>query len=431
MNHKKHERHERHEKVGKGLVPRLRFPEFWGEPGWECKELGEIVVSISNGISLTQGTATSGVKVTRIETISESRIDLSKVGYVETDEDISAYKLEVGDILLSNINSVSHIGKSVIIDKDYDIYHGMNLLRIVVDSRLASPRFAFLALNTDETRSSIRARANKAVNQASISQTELRRTLVVVPQLAEQQIIADCLGSLDDLIAAEGRKLAALRNHKKGLIQQLLPREGETRPRLRFPEFRDAGEWRVRPIGEFGEIRMCKRILASQTNDREGVPFYKIGTLGAKPDAYISQELYEEYRRRFSFPKKGEVLITCSGTVGKCVPYDGEDAYYQDSNIVWIANSQREVDNRFLFSVLLNVDWGKLNSTTITRIYLDDLRMLKISFPSAMEEQYRIADCLSSLDALIAAQVKKLDALRTHKRGLMQQLFPSPEADKS
>ena len=431
MNHKKHERHERHEKVGKGLVPRLRFPEFWGEPGWECKELGEIVVSISNGISLTQGTATSGVKVTRIETISESRIDLSKVGYVETDEDISAYKLEVGDILLSNINSVSHIGKSVIIDKDYDIYHGMNLLRIVVDSRLASPRFAFLALNTDETRSSIRARANKAVNQASISQTELRRTLVVVPQLAEQQIIADCLGSLDDLIAAEGRKLAALRNHKKGLIQQLLPREGETRPRLRFPEFRDAGEWRVRPIGEFGEIRMCKRILASQTNDREGVPFYKIGTLGAKPDAYISQELYEEYRRRFSFPKKGEVLITCSGTVGKCVPYDGEDAYYQDSNIVWIANSQREVDNRFLFSVLLNVDWGKLNSTTITRIYLDDLRMLKISFPSAMEEQYRIADCLSSLDALIDAQAKKLNALRTHKRGLMQQLFPSPETDKS
>jgi len=431
VNHKKHERHERHEKVGKGLVPRLRFPEFWGEPGWECKELGEIVVSISNGISLTQGTATSGVKVTRIETISESRIDLSKVGYVETDEDISAYKLEVGDILLSNINSVSHIGKSVIIDKDYDIYHGMNLLRIVVDSRLASPRFAFLALNTDETRSSIRARANKAVNQASISQTELRRTLVVVPQLAEQQIIADCLGSLDDLIAAEGRKLAALRNHKKGLIQQLLPREGETRPRLRFPEFRDAGEWRVRPIGEFGEIRMCKRILASQTNDREGVPFYKIGTLGAKPDAYISQELYEEYRRRFSFPKKGEVLITCSGTVGKCVPYDGEDAYYQDSNIVWIANSQREVDNRFLFSVLLNVDWGKLNSTTITRIYLDDLRMLKISFPSAMEEQYRIADCLSSLDALIDAQAKKLNALRTHKRGLMQQLFPSPETDKS
>ena len=143
-------------KSQRALTPKLRFPEFRDAPGWEEKELGGIVHSISNGISLTQGASTSGVMVTRIETISESRIDLSKVGYIETDVDISAHKLAVGDILLSNINSVAHIGKSVIIDRDYELYHGMNLHRLVVNSRIASPQFAFLALNTDEVRASIR-----------------------------------------------------------------------------------------------------------------------------------------------------------------------------------------------------------------------------------------------------------------------------------
>jgi len=196
-------------------------------------------------------------------------------------------------------------------------------------------------------------------------------------------------------------------------------------PRLRFPEFRDAGEWGKKKLGEIGDVLMCKRIFAEETNGIEGVPFFKIGTLGSKPDAFISRKLFDEYKSKYNFPRKGEILITCSGTVGKCLPYDGNDAYYQDSNIVWIDNPTLEVSNEFLYDILLNVDWGRLNSTTITRIYGSDLRNLSITFPTNQNEQQKIADCLTSLDALIAAHTQKLAVLRTYKQGLLQQLFPA------
>ena len=172
---------------------------------------------------------------------------------------------------------------------------------------------------------------------------------------------------------------------------------------------------------------MCKRIFAEETNDTEGIPFFKIGTLGSKPDAFISKKLFDEYRSKYNFPRKGEILITCSGTVGRCLRYDGIDSYYQDSNIVWIDNPTLKISNEFLYNVLLNVNWGKLNSTTITRIYGSDLRNLSIIFPLNQNEQQKIADCLASFDELIAAQRRKLDALKTHKNGLMQQLFPASE----
>ena len=107
-------------------------------------------------------------------------------------------------------------------------------------------------------------------------------------------------------------------------------------PNLRFKEFQ--GEWEKCKLGEICNVFMCKRILASQTNAEGGVPFYKIGTIGGTPDAYISKELFDEYKEKYNYPHKGEVMITCAGTVGKCVIYDGKDAYYQDSNIVWIDN---------------------------------------------------------------------------------------------
>ena len=243
----------------------------------------------------------------------------------------------------------------------------------------------------------------------------------------EQQKVADCLGSLDDLIAADGRKLEALRQHKQGLMQQFFPQAGETQPRLRFPEFRKAPEWEEKELGDVLDVLMCKRIFASQTNPNGGVPFYKIGTLGGEPDAFISKDLFEEYKSKYNFPRPGEILITCSGTVGKCLAYDGSEAYFQDSNIVWIDNPTLEVSNEFLLSILSNVNWSTLNSTTITRIYGPDLRGLAIKFPQNEQEQKRIADCLSALDTRIGAQLAKLETLKQHKRGLLQQLFPKPE----
>ena len=191
-------------------------------------------------------------------------------------------------------------------------------------------------------------------------------------------------------------------------------------PNLRFPEFQ--GEWEKCKLGDLCNVLMCKRILASQTNTEEGVPFYKIGTIGNAPDAYISKELFDDYKTKYNYPHKGEVMITCAGTVGKCVIYDGKDAYYQDSNIVWIDNPSQCISNSFLYHLLAKVDWRKLNSTTIIRIYNDDLRNLKLSYPQ-IEEQQKISRLLSLLDERIATQNKVIDKLQSLIRGLNNHLF--------
>ena len=167
---------------------------------------------------------------------------------------------------------------------------------------------------------------------------------------------------------------------------------------------------------------MCKRILASQTNTEGSVPFYKIGTIGGTPDAYISKELFDDYKAKYNYPHKGEVMITCAGTVGKCVIYDGKDAYYQDSNIVWIDNPSQHINNGFLYHLLANVNWRKLNSTTIIRIYNDDLRNLKLSYPQ-IEEQKKISRLLSLLDECIATQNKIIDKLQSLIKGLNDTLY--------
>ena len=197
-------------------------------------------------------------------------------------------------------------------------------------------------------------------------------------------------------------------------------------PNLRFKEF--SGEWEEKRLGEIGEVNMCKRILASQTNTEGGVPFYKIGTIGGLPDAYITKELFESYKEKYNYPYKGEVMITCAGTVGKCIIYDGQDAYFQDSNIVWIKNSSLQIDNAFLYNLLKRVDWRKLNSTTIIRIYNDDLRNLKLCYPKK-EEQLKISKFLSLLDERIATQNKIIEELECLKKEITKRLF-SQKANK-
>lgn len=196
-------------------------------------------------------------------------------------------------------------------------------------------------------------------------------------------------------------------------------------PNLRFKEFE--GEWEKCKLGDLCNVLMCKRILASQTNTEEGVPFYKIGTIGNAPDAYISKELFDDYKTKYNYPHKGEVMITCAGTVGKCVIYDGKDAYYQDSNIVWIDNPSQCISNSFLYHLLAKVDWRKLNSTTIIRIYNDDLRNLKLSYPQ-IEEQKKISRLLSLLDERIATQNKIIEDLKKLKSAISHILFSSKGA---
>lgn len=150
------------------------------------------------------------------------------------------------------------------------------------------------------------------------------------------------------------------------------------------------------------------------------MPFYKIGTIGDKADAYISKKLFEEYKQRYNYPKCGEVMITCAGTVGKTILYNGQDAYYQDSNIVWISNPRKIYSNEFLNYLLNRVDWSKLNSTTITRIYNDNLRELHITFPSR-EEQDKIVSLLTRIDDRIDTQSKIIEELTTLRSALIEE----------
>ena len=191
-------------------------------------------------------------------------------------------------------------------------------------------------------------------------------------------------------------------------------------PNLRFPGFE--GDWESRKIGEDCSVLMCKRIFAHQTSEQGDVPFYKIGTIGAEPDAYISRELFEDYKAKYNYPREGEVMVTCAGTVGKTIVFNGDDSYYQDSNIVWLSNPKQLYLNSFLNYYLSRVNWNKLNSTTITRIYNDNLRELIIKYPS-VEEQEKIVSLLSLLDQRIAVQNKVIEDLKKLKTALCTELF--------
>jgi len=196
-------------------------------------------------------------------------------------------------------------------------------------------------------------------------------------------------------------------------------------PELRFPEFVNEGEWEVKKLGKIGEPLMCKRILKEQTTSspKNGIPFYKIGTFGKEPDAYIPISLFEDFKNKYSFPKNGDILISASGTIGRLVIYDGLPAYFQDSNIVWLGNDESVVLNKFLFHCYSIIKWQTSDGGIISRLYNSDLKNIQVSYSKNQNEQQKIASCLSSLDEVIAAHSQKLEALKDHKKGLMQNLF--------
>lgn len=144
---------------------------------------------------------------------------------------------------------------------------------------------------------------------------------------------------------------------------------------------------------------MCKRIMKAETSTTGDVPFFKIGTFGKKPDCYISRDKFEEYKEKYAYPKKGDILISASGTIGRTVIFDGKDAYYQDSNIVWIANDESIVLNRYLYYYYQMQPWNVSSGGTIARLYNDNISKTRIIVPS-IEEQIRIISILDRFDSL-------------------------------
>ena len=150
-------------------------------------------------------------------------------------------------------------------------------------------------------------------------------------------------------------------------------------------------------LGDIGSVRMCKRVLKHQTSIDAKIPFYKISTFGGKADTFISEDLYNELKKKYSYPKVGDILISAAGTVGKTVIFNGEPSYFQDSNIVWIEHDESVATNKYLYYFYKTEPWRTTNGSTISRIYNDNLRDITIPTPS-LSDQQKIAGVLSALD---------------------------------
>lgn len=270
------------------------------------------------------------------------------------------------------------------------------------------------------------ARSNGLLN---ISKESFFSVEIPTPQPAEQQKIADCLSSLDELIAAHGRKVGALKTHKKGLMQQLFPREGETQPRLRFPEFQNTGDWVEQSVGDFGKV------VTGNTPSTAQSAFYGGGIPFSSP-ADISDLRFVDQTKTTLTPegfaetrpiRAGSVLFVCIGsTIGKVAQNKRDCATNQQINAV-VPNSKHS--DGFVYFALSYASEriaslaGRQAVPIINKSLFSSVKLLV----PKLVEQKRIAECLSTLDDLIAAATQEFDSLKTHKKGLMQQLFPSLE----
>ena len=191
-------------------------------------------------------------------------------------------------------------------------------------------------------------------------------------------------------------------------------------PAIRFKGFSDA--WEQRKLGEIGSVSMCRRIFKEQTSETGDIPFYKIGTFGADPDAFISRELFEEYKSKYPYPQKGDILISASGSIGRTVEFAGNNEYFQDSNIVWLNHDER-LSNPFLKCFYSVVKWAGIEGSTIKRLYNDNILNTVICMPS-VPEQKRIGLFFENLDNLITLHQRKFEKLTNVKKSMLEKMFP-------
>lgn len=395
------------------LVPRLRFPEFKNTAEWQSPTLGEVSEPVEERVGERKLTPVS---------ISAG------IGFVPQAEkfgrDISGsqYKLYTvvrdGDFVYNKGNSLKFPQGCV-----YDLqgWGEVAAPNVFICFRLKNGyengfyRQCFERnVHGIQLRKHITsgARSNGLLN---ISKEAFYGVAIPVPSHAEQQKIADCLSSLDDLIAAETQKLDTLKTHKKGLMQQLFPREGETVPRLRFPEFREAGEWATKTLAELAENLDNRRVPVTEKDRTKGnIPYY--GASGIV-----------DYIRDFIFD---EDLL--------CISEDGANLRARTAPIAFSISGKTWVNNhahvlRFDSKCVQKIVEDYLNSISLED-YLTGMAQPKLNramldtipvpVPQDDDEQQAVSDCLSSLDDLITAQSQKIDAIKIHKKGLIQQLFP-------
>jgi type I restriction enzyme S subunit len=421
------------EEATTALVPKLRFPEFLGAEGWQSKQLVDVCSKITQGgtpdtskpeywggtinwmTPAEMGKTESPFIAATNRTITELGLNDCASDLLPLNSVILSVRAPIGHLAINTAPMAINQGcKGLIAGKSLDFY------------------FLYCSLVGSKTRL-IDLGAGNTFKE--LSGSALKSFKITVPTFPEQKKIAECLSLVDELMAAQARKVDALKTHKKGLMQQLFPREGETQPRLRFPEFQNAGEWKREPLGS-----LCARIMDGthfSPKSKAGPRPYltskniKDGRIDLSNLSYISEEDHAEIYSKCPV-KLHDVLLTKDGAnTGNCALNNLDFEFSLLSSVAVLRGNPSKLRQEFLFQSILSDSVQSLitesmSGQAITRITLAKIGGFTIPVPS-LPEQHRIASCLSSLDALITLETQKLEALKTHKRGLMQQLFPSSE----
>lgn len=415
------------------FVPKLRFPEFRNTPGWSKRPLGEILTPMVR-VREKPAVPYSGLGV-RSHGRGTFRKELETPKKTSMDR---LYEVDCDDLIV-NITFAWEGAIAIVRSEDAGA---------LVSHRFPTYQFDQNAVLTDFFRYPILdkqfiynlgvispggAGRNRVLNKADFLKIE-----VALPKVAEQKKIGDCLGSLDDLIAVEGRKLEALREHKQGLMQQLFPQPGETQPLLRFTEFCDAPNWEQAGLGALLDRPPEYGANAAAVPFSEDLPAYirisdidDDGRFVPAPRVSVDIEPSDD-----QFLQPGDIVLARTGaSVGKSYRYRVEDGRLVFAGfLIRVRPNVDRLAPEFLSAYLSTSsywDWVRLTSARSGQpgINASEYASMPLTMPTdaaSLPEQRKIADCVATLDEGIAAQRQRLRALRCHKNGLIQQLFPTP-----
>ena len=349
---------------------------------------------------------------------SSHTVDLLRCHYVtkERYDADSKIQLKEGDIIVTKDGTIGKVAMITGLDKPATLNSHLFVLRDLSEKLdnyylltiLTSPIFEKFVVGT-KTGSTLTGLPQKTMVTFEFT----------APNIQEQQKIAGYFRNLDNLITLHQRKFEKLTNVKKSMLEKMFPQNGSSYPEIRFKRFTDP--WEQRKLGKIGSVSMCRRIFKEQTSETGDIPFYKIGTFGADPDAFISRELFEEYKSKYPYPQKGDILISASGSIGRTVEFAGNNEYFQDSNIVWLNHDER-LSNPFLKCFYSVVKWAGIEGSTIKRLYNDNILNTVICMPS-VPEQKRIGLFFENLDNLITLHQRELEKLQSIKKALLEKMF--------
>ncbi|MGE6493778.1 restriction endonuclease subunit S [Cupriavidus metallidurans] len=410
------------------LVPELRFPEFREAGEWQEKELAKFLTE-----SRIEGSAGDIAKKITVKLWGKGVF--AKRESIKGSENTKYYKRRAGQFIYSKLDFLNQAFG--IVPEDLDGFESTVDLPCFDIGEELDPVFLLEYVKREDFYKKNGEIADGG-RKARRIQTEVFLSFPIVLPIhkAEQKKIADCLSSLDDLIIAETQKLDAIKTHKKGLLQQLFPREGETIPRLRFPEFRDEGEWEERELGPLTtKVGSGITPLGGDKNyKKEGRPFVRSqnvgwGELVLSDIAFIDEETHASFDS--TEINELDVLLNITGaSIGRSAVADSRIAGGNVNQHVCIIRVGGDELSPLLLNQFLISERGQKQIDSFQAggnrqgLNFAQIRAFSIPLPRAIDEQNRIATCLSSLDALVAAQSQKIDALNTYRKGLMQQLFP-------